>query len=369
MNHSATWAENWWDRRTVVTNGWRLQQRDSFWVPPAYTNLRWAMEPGRNNPHLSRLNPSYFYLEAIPRKKRSYDMMSSAAFDQTVGTGMILRDPRRQEDGVAYVSFLNVANDIGTIRKLFGVITEHLAGQGFHTLVGPVGISPHLGSSLLQDYWGVLPPQHTPYHPPFMPELLGDVMRPRWRSQLYYLDIPPTLPKTAPNKAHLEPFDPQRLTTDLWSLFASSFSNWADLIPPDVLETEFLLRWLSRWQLKGWLASVEGEAVGFVLLQPDLAPQLHRSRGGRTWPQRLHLWGTQRLPVQQGRILFGGVLPEWRRQGIGSQLLHQALQTAKTQGWQTLTIGPIPSTGPANKFLKTHGAEPRQTYLLYRSDL
>jgi GNAT superfamily N-acetyltransferase len=62
-------------------------------------------------------------------------------------------------------------------------------------------------------------------------------------------------------------------------------------------------------------------------------------------------------------------LPEWRGQGLGRQLLHQALGTARQQGWRSLSFGPIPSSAPANEFLQRHGAEARQSYQLYQVEL
>jgi GNAT superfamily N-acetyltransferase len=68
-------------------------------------------------------------------------------------------------------------------------------------------------------------------------------------------------------------------------------------------------------------------------------------------------------------VLFAAVLPQWQGQGIGRQLLHQAILTAHQQGWQNLSIGPLPGTSPGSKFLEHQGAQARQTYLLYQGDL
>lgn len=224
---------------------------------------------------------------------------------------------------------------------------------------------------MLQDYWSEVPPQHTPYNPPYMPEVVGHVLQPLARSQLYHLDILPEPPPAAANPASLTPLDPSRLSSELLSLFATACPPWprADFPPPDEVEAEFLLWWLGQWPLWGWLAEVDDKPVGFLLLQPDLAPHLKRAGGGCRWWWRLWLAWAARRQTRQGRLLFMAVLPEYRRRGIGSQLLRQALSAAGEQGWQRLTIGPIPSAGPANKFLQHHGAAPRQTYLLYQQNL
>ncbi|MBN1217876.1 MAG: hypothetical protein JXM69_03020 [Anaerolineae bacterium] len=123
-------------------------------------------------------------------------------------------------------------------------------------------------------------PLHTPYDPPYMPEIVGLVMRPFARSQLYQLDIPLELPPAPARPAKLLPLVPHRLTTNLLPLLAAACPTWADFPPPDAAETAFLFRWVGRWPLFGWLAEVNQQPVGFILLQPDLAPYLRRAKGG-----------------------------------------------------------------------------------------
>ncbi|MBN1219217.1 MAG: GNAT family N-acetyltransferase, partial [Anaerolineae bacterium] len=73
-----------------------------------------------------------------------------------------------------------------------------------------------------------------------------------------------------------------------------------------------------------------------------------------------------RRPAPHGRVLYGAVLPGRRGQGIGSQLLHQAMLTAHQHGWQSLTFGPFPTVSLGAKFLKRNGAKAGQSYLLYQ---
>jgi hypothetical protein len=64
--------------------------------------------------------------------------------------------------------------------------------------------------------------------------------------------------------------------------------------------------------LYGWLAEVNERPVGFILLQPDLASILRQTKGGRHLLWRLWFNWASHKPSQRGRILFAGVLPEWR---------------------------------------------------------
>ncbi len=167
----------------------------------------------------------------------------------------------------------------------------------------------------------------------------------------------------------MSPFDPSRLAKDLLPLLITACSPSADLPPPDTEEAAFLLRRLGLAPLHAWLAHVDEQPVGFTLLQPDLAPLMRRTNGGRHLPWRLWLAWRSRGPVSQGRVLYGAVSPRWQGQGIGSQLLHQALITAQRQGWETLSIGPLPEVALACIFLENRGARARQTYRFYQRNL
>ena len=372
-NHYAHIAANGWERRSFLAHWWRIYAGDSYWVPPYYPLLRRAIAPAKNG-HLARLKMSLTYLEALPAHRRSSTLGSSFGtmplMEAPVAAAAALGDPRRQ-DRTAYLSLFECVNDVNTLEKLIDSLSERLLAQGYRRLIGPTGLSPHLGSGVLQDYWGEVAPLHTPYNPPYLPEMIEQVLRPFSRGQLYQLDVPSEPLPTRPTPAKLSPLTPARLSEDLLPLFTAACLPWprADFAPPDTLEVNFLLEWLQTWPLPGWLAEVDNEPVGFVLLQSDLAPTLRRAQGGRRPWWRLWLNWASRRPTRQGRLLYLAVLPNWQRRGIGSQLLQRVLAFAREQGWQRLTIGPIPSIGAANKFLQRHDAEPRQSYLLYQKDL
>lgn len=326
------------------------------------------MAPERNS-HLARLKPLLIYTEARSRRQSASQFGAPAAiFEAPVAATVALSDPRRQ-DGTAYLALLRCINDADSLKQHFMYVSETLSHRGFRKIIGPTGLSPHLGSGLLQDCWNHLPPLHTPYNPPYLPEIVSNVLRVRSHSRLYHLEVGSELPATPQTPAKLLPLEPARLATKLLPLLVAACPSWLDFAPPDAEEAAFLLRSLERWPLFGWLAQVETEPAGFVLLQPDLAPQLRRAKGGRNLLWRLWLaWACHR-PVRQGRILFGAVLPRWQGQGIGRQLLHQAVTTARQQGWESLSIGPLPGTSSTGKFLEHFGAEPRQSYQLYHRDL
>lgn len=372
FNYRSHKAEGWWDRRTFVHKWWQLQARDRRWVPPLYDRL-WRALVSPACLYLAAQPPQLFHLEALARRRQRTETplgalsFSGAWMEEPVAVTALL-DGRAAAPGVAYLALLHAVNHVETMERLWGELLEMLWGTGRRQVIGPTGLSPLLPAGALQNYFHVTPPLHTPYNPPYLPEVLESVMKPVQEFELYHAAVAEA-ESLQRDRVQIEPFVPQRLAQDLLPLFVAAVQGLEDAGPPDAAEVTFVLDWLQSGPLYGWLASVAGAPVGFVLLQPDLASSVRRAGGGRNWAWRLWLAWRSRQPVRAGRMLYGGVLPPWRRQGIGRRLWDHGLALAHQLGWRTLTVGPVPSDSAAAHFLRQQGAEPRQRYLLYGGDL
>jgi len=372
FNYTKHVADSWWDRRDFAQRWWRLGRADQRWTPPYYPALRQALDPKRN-PYLAQRSPLFLHMEALPRRARSDNQTGGTGFagalmEEPVAATVVLADENRH-DGTAYLSLFHCVNDGETMERLLGALMEHLWEMGCHRVVGPTGLSPHLESGVLQNFFQLSPPLHTPYQPPYLPELMESVMTPIAQSQLYTIDLTATPSEIPTGPAQLQPLVPEHLSQQLLPLLAAACEANGDYPPPTAVEADFMLRWLRVWPLVGWLAMVQGQPVGFVLLQSDLSPSIRRANGGRNLLWRTWLKWRSQHSVRAGRLLYGGVLPTWRGQGIGRQLWHQALRTAQAQSWQTLTIGPVTDETPGAPFLKRVGAQVQQRYLTYASEL
>jgi GNAT superfamily N-acetyltransferase len=371
FNYRFHFAESGWQRREYASHWWHIYKDDPRWVPPPWRPLLRLLSVN-HPPHLARMDPMLLYGEALPRRiaphspnRNDLSPLSGVLFEEPVVAAVLLRD-RRRRDGAAYAAWLHVANDAEVLARFLTSAGDALQPLGVRQIILPTGLSPYLSTGVLQDHFHQLPPLHTPYNPPYVPELMTTVCRPVGRSLLYTVDVTahPTVSVSSP--ATLRPLEPQRLAGDLLPLFVQTMPTWADFPLPDELEASFLLMWIRRWPLLGWVAEVAGAPVGFVLLQPDLSPLLRQSGGGRRlWWRPWLAWRAGKAAVS-GRLLFGGVLPDHRRQGIGRQLWQQALNSAKQAGWKTLSYGPVPSIAQANNFFQAQSVDPQRTYLLHR---
>lgn len=369
FNYSVFWPNNWWERRSFLNAWWRLYAGDRRWAPPVWTAFS-RIIAGGSHPLYTRLAAQPLYLEALPRRGATpgfnphAPVAASVAFEEPVAAAILQIDPRR-DDGAAYLGLLRCANDEETLERLLGKAFEYVSEQGGSRLLGPTGILPTWGPGALLNSFDHTPPWHTPYNPPYAGDLFAAVMEPWLATVLYSATVPDQAPP-APAPAAIEPLPLARLAGDLLPLLAASL-RLDDAFPPcDELEAQALLAWLQTTVAPvGWLATLEGEPAGFVLLQADLAPLLQRSGGGRRWLGRGYLALRKGGRTPAGRLLLGAVAPGRRGQGIGRQLWRHALDHARQAGWQTLTCGPVAVDSEGAAFLARQGARAGQRYMTY----
>lgn len=374
-------AASFWERRSFLHAWWAIGGDDARRTPPGYAGLRRDLDP-RHNAHLARLRAEFIHIEALHRTgvRRSrtdqQEIPLTSILEQPLAAAVASVDPRRQGT-TAHLGLLRLAADAEAFDRLYYHLVEVLSAENYHRVVGPIGLSPHLGSGVLLDAWDAWPPQHTPTNPPYLPELLERRLRPWLTGRLYHVTVPAQA--AAPDGADAaKPFAPARLAGDLLPLLVAATDNAAGFPPPDATEAAYLLRQAGPGAFGGLVEGDDGPA-GFVLLAPDMAGRLRATHGGRPLWGRAALALTAGRPVSAGRVLWGGVLPAWRGRGVGSGLWAWALAAARARGWESLTVGPIwsPREKPGNlargevstaaAFLAKRGAMARQTYRLYEA--
>ena len=341
---------SYWERRAFIQAWWAQYADDSHWTPPAYGRLSRELDPRRDE-HLARLDATLIHIEALHRTGLSHartdqqEIPLTSVLERPLAAAVAAIDPRRK-GRTAHLALANFSSDREAFDILYYHLVESLSALNYHRFVGPVGLSPHLGSGLQVDGWDDWPPLHAPSNPPYMPELVEARLRPIQEGRLFRTAVESPPPPIPPGPAIIRPLDPARLASDLLPLLVAATENpTAAFPPPDEAEARFLLRVLGPATLAGHLAEVDGVPAGFVLLGPDTAEWARATRGGRSlWRRVLYASSTRLLgqsSTAAGRLYFGAVLPTWRRQGIGSQLWHRALLAAGERGWESLSIGPL----------------------------
>jgi GNAT superfamily N-acetyltransferase len=259
-----------------------------------------------------------------------------------------------------------VANDVESAERLVGVAQEQAYGRGRSRLIGPTALSPHLGYGVLLDHFDKTPPLYTPYNAPYLPEVMDAVFDRVQMARLYHMETHRQVRSVA-GPATLRALVAEDNDKVLPYLLTALDDN-PEFPRPDAAEAAFLLAWWDVAPRCGWVAEVDGQAVGFVLLQPDLAVALRQTKGAAMpWWQLWWQW-RRTWRASSGRLVAGGVLPRWRHQGIGRQLMAAALNSAYQQGWRTLSIGPVADDTRAVAFLRGQEAQHLQRYALFGTD-
>lgn len=369
---------SFWERRDFLHAWWAIYREDGRWTPPDYGRLSRQLDPRRND-HLARLDAKLIHIDALHRtgvqrsRTDQQEIPLTSVLERPLAAAVAVIDSRRKGQ-TAHLALAHFGNDKEAFDNLYYHLVESFSEAGYHRLVGPVGLSPHLGSGLQVDGWSEWPPPHTSNNPPYAPELMESRLNPLQDGRLYRAAVPPRLVDDRTGPAQVVPLDLSRLAGDLLPLLAAAVENpMAGFPPPDAAEATFLLRWLETKELSGLLAEMDGQPAGFALVGPDEGGRLRATHGGRSWWRRVRYGAESRLlanrrPVS-GQIFFGAVRPEWRRQGIGAQLWRRVMVLAGERGWESVAVGPVwlPKTGvsPAAAFLESQSAVARQSYRLY----
>lgn len=368
FNYSTVWPADWWARRSFVRAWWSIYASDPRWVPPDYATLQRLIARSAS-PLWRDEQAQLIYLEALPRRNGTggpglgQPLLAGAVFEEAVAASLLLFSPSHG-DGTAYLGLLRCVNDEETLERLLGAAMEAAAGYGCVRLVGPVGPIPAWESGALSSHFHTTPPLHTPYNPPYMPDLLASTMAPLLETALYHLPVR-KLENAANSPARLEPLTVAHIDRMLLPLIAAALAPHAGVPDVSQREVDILQQWIGAWPTAGWLAKIDGQPVGLVLVQPDHAALERFTRGGRRLPWRWYGAWARRRPTASGRLLLGAVAPAWRHHGIGQQLLAQVLRHAQAAGWQSLTCGPYMPGSEAARLVQRFGAQPEQRYTLY----
>jgi hypothetical protein len=115
----------------------------------------------------------------------------------------------------------------------------------------------------------------------------------------------------------------------IWRLYEEAWAdNWG-FVPPDWEEFQHLARSLKPVMGRdfSFIAEIDGEEVGFMLVAHDLNRVLKTMPSGRLWPWNLFkiLWRTRR--IFSGRMLLAGI--KAGRRSLLPLFVHEAMRRGK----------------------------------------
>jgi hypothetical protein len=252
---------------------------------------------------------------------------------------------RHHGDRVGFFGFFECLDDDEAARELLASASEWLAARGLTTVRGPMSPSMNHECGLLVDGFDTPPVLMTPWNPPYYGDLVEGAGFRRVQDLLAYyipagdkLAVPDRLRRLAERTLRntritfrtLDVGTLEQEARKVLQLYNEAWAgNWG-FVPPSW--DEF---WHTAKDLKAVLAAdfsfvaeVDSEIVGFMLIARDINRLLRDMPSGRLWPANVLrlLRGTSK--ILSGRVVLLGLKTEYRNRGLFPLFAYEAARRA-----------------------------------------
>lgn len=295
---------------------------------------------------LSRANPHW--------QRASRQLWIARRHGRDAGRVAAILDPEHERihgQRCAYFGFFESIHDPAISRALLGAAVEWASQQGAEIVRGPLNPNINEECGLLVEGFDLPNAVMMPHNPPWYPELVEDAGFSKAKDLVGFdirvADSPserlqrvrqlvqrrfPGITLQAITRRNLRTFLPA--LTHVYN--AAWERNWS-AIPMTPDEIRFLAERLEPLLVDGlvWIALVQGQPAGLLLMVPDINPALRALRGRLLSPA---LPGA--LPTLLGwtrpgrfRLIALGVTPPHRRRGLEGWLFAEGVEAAQRLGF------------------------------------
>jgi hypothetical protein len=316
-----------------VDVAWKVNAgRNPPWVPPLRAVVRDLLD--------ARRNP--FYREA----ERA--LFVAVRDGRAVGRVAAIENRwhnRYHQDRVGFFGFFECVEDSEVATGLLGEAESWLSERGLGPVRGPMSPSMNHECGLLVDGFEEPPVLMTPWNPAYYADLLEGAGYKKVQDTLGYyipagdqLAVPDRVRKLAERtirrtKVTFRELDAAILKQEahkVLDLYVDAWSgNWG-FVPPSWDEFWHTAKDLKSVLAPGFsfVAEIDDEIVGFMMIARDLNRILRRIPSGRLWP-----WNVVRLltglpKVLSGRIVLLGLRSEYRNRGLFPLFAYEAARRA-----------------------------------------
>lgn len=338
MTLSISQVDGWRGTGRFVAVPWALFGDTPGWIPP----LRAVVRDGLDN----RKNPFYRVADrALFVAERDGRPVGRVAAIENRGHN------RHHGDSVGFFGFFECADDPEAATALLRRAESWLSDRGLSAARGPISPSMNHESGLLVDGFDTPPVIMTPWNPGYYGGLLEGAGYAKVQDLLGY-DVPSTGGVTVPERLRrlaertksrtgvtFRTLDVKLLKQEaekVLDLYCEAWSdNWG-FVPPDW--DEF---WHTAKDLKAvlvpelsFVAEVDDEIVGFMMVARDINRILRDVPSGRLWPTTIYRLLTGLSKVQSGRVVLLGLRKEYRHRGLFPLFFHESVRLAHESGFE-----------------------------------
>jgi GNAT superfamily N-acetyltransferase len=294
---------------------------------------------------------------------------------------------RQHQSRTGNFGFIEFEDDPEIARALLGTAATWVAERGMNRLLGPMDFTMNDEAGILTDTFEKSPLLRQPWHPPYYAPALERAGLAK-AMDLYMWDLHFTdrytgmmqfLPEIA-DRARTEygvtirRMSRRSLRRDM-DEFAKVYNaawkrNW-DFVPytKEDLDAEaqsFQLVFDPEWFM---VAEIDGQTVAVAITIPDMNQVLAKMRG-RVLPIGWWFYLNRKRIIDQLRVGFLGVLPEFQHTGVAAALYIEHFDTAEKSRRNKGQAGWILETNTAmNRGLEAMGGRIGSTYRVYERSL
>jgi hypothetical protein len=351
--------------------------RDPQWVPPFLPDQRSLLHPHKNPYHQHSRTQLFLALndqqEVVGRIAASVDDNFIAFWLAAVG----------------FFGWFECVNDPTVAQALFQAAEQFLQAEGMTSVRGPASFTSNDDCfGFLADGFETPPRIAMTYNPPYYLALAEHAGYTKAKD-LYAWYLPAGIPlperivKIAERamKQHritLRPLNMQRLTEEariIKELYNTIWEkNWG-FVPMTDAEFAYQVKKLKDivWPDFVVFAEVDGKAVGFNLVLPDINQVLHKLDGelfSLKTPFALVTFLWNRRKIDDTRDMVLGIHPAYRNKGLEAILYLEALKTGKKRQIKGGELSwTLEDNDSINKGLAAMGAKRIKTYRMYEKHL
>ncbi|MBI5480075.1 MAG: GNAT family N-acetyltransferase [Deltaproteobacteria bacterium] len=289
-------------------------------------------------------------------------------------------------DRVAFFGLFECEDDCETAAALLDLAAAWARDRGYDALRGPVNFSVHDEIGLLVHGFDRPPRVMMPYNAPYHGALLEAAGCRRLKDLVAYdwtyteMPAPPAaLERRAARgwtagRAILRQFDRGRLaeeTVRFRAVYNAAFAGSWGFVPITAEEALAMVADFARFgdPRLCWLAEVDGEPAGFLLMLPDVNQGFHALRRGfpalRPFRAAAALWAPRAV-----RVVTLAIDPRFRRLNLAGHLVVKAWRQAVGQGIRVAEFSYVDEDNAnMNGMLRRMGCHVSKRYRIYERPL
>ncbi|NPV66498.1 MAG: GNAT family N-acetyltransferase [Anaerolineae bacterium] len=323
---------------------WKVYANDPHWVPPLVSMRREKLNP-QHNPMTNYLDIEYFlaWRGAEP-----------------VGCIAAFINPRHNEyhhEHIGWFGLFDVLDDREAAHALLQTAEEWVRAKGYDAIRGPASFGDMDEFGLQVDFFDsphvLLYPHNPPYYKTYIEERgykgVMDLLSYRIAAEaMRGANVPEKIIRVMEKQKKrrniiLRNPDLKHFDADLDMLYRMYTNAWKDnwgFVPPSREELYALFNQFKRFLQPDFIfiAEINGEPAGFIMLFPDLNQAIKHARPHPDTPEFLTLlkvlWHWKVRPkVNRTRVPFLGVIDKYHGTGIDAMLYMAVVEPAVRAGF------------------------------------